>query len=126
MTRAEGADHVLGAERVGPLVRLGRVLGMEHELDDSRAVAQVDEDQPAVVAPAVHPAGHAGIGVGPVGGQLLAPGVAVAVGPRSVPHHSRRHSLRIAGITLASSVSSSSPDSMFLSVAVPFSPMIAT
>ena len=40
-------------------VRVGRGLGVEHELHESRAVAQVDEDQPAVVAAAVHPAGDA-------------------------------------------------------------------
>ena len=40
-------------------VRLRRGLGMEDELHEARAVAQVDEDQAAVVAPAVHPAGDA-------------------------------------------------------------------
>ncbi len=80
------ADHILGPERVGALVRLGRVLGMEDELKDARAVAHVDEDQPAVVAPAVHPAGHARLGVGAVGRQLAAPDVAVFVRPRRVLH----------------------------------------
>ena len=49
---------MLGAQRLGGGVRLGRLLGAEHELEQPGAVAQVDEDQPAVVAPAVHPAGH--------------------------------------------------------------------
>ena len=64
-------------------VRLGRGLRVEHELHDARAVAQVDEDQPAVVAAAVHPAGDARLRAGALGGQLAAPGVAVAVGSRS-------------------------------------------
>ena len=119
------ADHILGPERVGALVRLGRVLGMEDELKDARAVAHVDEDQPAVVAPAVHPAGHPRLGVGAVGGQLAAPDVAVFVRPRRVLHSSRP-SRRISGITSAIGASCSSPDSMFLSRADPFSPTIAT
>ena len=80
------------------LVRLGRVLGVEHELHDPGAVAQVDEDQPAVVAPAVDPAGHARRGVGAVGGQLAAPCVAVVVRPGRVLHVSRP-ARRISGIT---------------------------
>ena len=50
---------VLGAQLVRPRVRLGRGLGVEDELQQAGAVAQVDEDQAAVVAAAVHPAGHA-------------------------------------------------------------------
>ncbi len=37
-------------------VRLGRVLGVHHELHDARAVAQVDEHEPAVIAPPADPA----------------------------------------------------------------------
>ena len=55
---ALGGDHVLGAQRLRGGVRLGRLLRAEHELEQPAAVAQVDEDEPAVVAPAVHPAGH--------------------------------------------------------------------
>ena len=40
-------------------VRLGGGLGVEDELHEPGAVAQVDEDQPAVVAAAVDPAGDA-------------------------------------------------------------------
>ena len=40
-------------------VRLGRRLRVEDELEQPGAVAQVDEDQAAVVAAAVDPAGHA-------------------------------------------------------------------
>ena len=51
--------HVLGPQPLRQRVRLGRRLRMEDELDDAGAVAQVDEDQAAVVAAAVDPAGHA-------------------------------------------------------------------
>ena len=37
-------------------VRLGRALGVHHELHDARAVAQVDEDEAAVIAPPADPA----------------------------------------------------------------------
>jgi hypothetical protein len=33
--------------------------GMEHELDYSAAVPEIDEDQPAMIASTVNPAGHA-------------------------------------------------------------------
>ena len=105
--------------RVGALVRLGCGVRVEDELHDARAVAQIDEDQPAVVAPAMHPAGHPGLGVRPLGGQLAAPGIAVAVGARRMLH-SGRCPRRIVGITFRSSVSRCSPDSMSLSVATPF------
>ena len=52
---------------------------MEDELDDAGAVAQVDEDQAAVVAAAVDPAGDPHLGVDPLRQHLAAPGVAVAV-----------------------------------------------
>ena len=52
---------------------------MEDELDDAGAVAQVDEDQPAVVAAAVDPAGDPHLGIDPVAQHFAAPGVAVAV-----------------------------------------------
>ena len=53
------ADHVLGAQLLRERMRLRRVLGVEDELEDARAVAQVDEHEAAVVAAAVDPAGHA-------------------------------------------------------------------
>jgi hypothetical protein len=31
---------------------------MEHDLHQALAVAQVDKDHPAVIAPPLHPAGH--------------------------------------------------------------------
>jgi hypothetical protein len=49
------ADDPLGAEGVGPgEERL--VLGAQHHLRDAVAVAQVDEQHAAVVAPGLHPA----------------------------------------------------------------------
>ena len=57
-----------------------RVLGVEDELEDARAVAQVDEDQAAVVAAAVDPARHADALAGARGVELARPGVAVRVG----------------------------------------------
>ena len=53
---------------------------MERQLDDPGAVAQVDEDHAAVVAPAVDPAGHAHVLTHARGIQLPGPGVAVQVG----------------------------------------------
>jgi hypothetical protein len=58
---------------------------VEDELDEPRAVAQVDEDQPAVVAAAVDPARDADLLADARGVELAAPGVAVAVGARR-PH----------------------------------------
>ena len=76
-TCAGGGDHVLGPQPLGGGVRLRGGLGMEDELDQPAAVAQVDEDQPAVVAPAVDPAGDAhGLADAPRV-ELAAPRVAV-------------------------------------------------
>ena len=43
-------DHELVAQLVGRGMGLGAVVGIEHQLDDAAAVAQVDEDQAAVIA----------------------------------------------------------------------------
>ena len=64
---------------MGELERLAGLVGVEDELDQPGAVAQVDEDEPAVVAAAVDPAGDPDVGVDPVGEHLPAPGVAVLV-----------------------------------------------
>ena len=48
----------LGAQRVGR--REGRAAGGEHALGQAVMVAQVDEQQPAMVALAVDPAGEPG------------------------------------------------------------------
>ena len=75
-------QHVLGAQLVPELERLARLVGVEDELDEPGAVAQVDEDEPAVVAAAVDPAGDPDLGADAVGQHLAAPGVAVVVGPQ--------------------------------------------
>ena len=55
---ALGAQHELVADLVGDRCRLGRVLRVDDELADPGVVAQVDEDEPAVVAARVRPAGE--------------------------------------------------------------------
>jgi hypothetical protein len=58
-------NDILAAHVVGSLVGVGGYLRVEDHLDDALAVPQVDKDQPAVVAAAVHPPRqrylHAGI-----------------------------------------------------------------
>ncbi len=49
-------DDVFVVQLGGDRVRLGRGRRVDRDLDDAGAVAQVDEDQAAVVAHAVHPA----------------------------------------------------------------------
>ena len=55
--RAAGLDDELVAERVRGLGRGRRVLGVHDDLQDALLVAQVDEDEPAVVAARRDPAG---------------------------------------------------------------------
>jgi hypothetical protein len=81
--RAADRDHVLGPQRLGGGER---VAGMEDQLHEAGAVAQVDEDEPAVVAAAVHPAGEPDVAARVAGAQVAAPGVAVAVGARRLLH----------------------------------------
>ena len=52
---AGNAQNVFVAGGIGSGKRFGRV-GVNHDLDDAFAVAQVDKNHTAVVAPAVHPA----------------------------------------------------------------------
>ena len=115
------ADDVLGAQPLGHGVRLGRALGVEDELHEPGAVAQVDEDQAAVIAPPVHPAGHAHRLAGARRGQLAGPGVAEVVRPR------RPHSPGwvMWWMTVSASTSRCSPVSMSLR-ATPSSPRMAT
>ena len=54
--RPLGAEDELVPDLVRELGRLGRELRIDHELRDPAAVAEVDEDQAAVVAAACHPA----------------------------------------------------------------------
>ena len=65
-------DHVLGAHLVGGGIGLLGLLRVEHHLGDAVAVAQVDEDQRAVVAAAVHPARQAHLLALVLGAQLAA------------------------------------------------------
>ncbi len=51
-------DHELVAQCLGRLRRRGRVLGVDHDLEQALLVAKVDEDEPAVVAAGRHPAGN--------------------------------------------------------------------
>ena len=98
------------------LERLPRLVGVEDELHQPGAVAEVDEDEPAVVAAAVDPAGDPHLGADPVWQHLAAPGVSVGVGPQRrevVAHGDESVSTRVAGST-----SRSSPESMSLSVAL--------
>src|SRR5256886_4470523 len=55
---ALGLEHELVANSVSLLRRLGRAFRVDDELADPGLVAQVDEDQPAVVAAASDPAGE--------------------------------------------------------------------
>src|SRR5206468_1469320 len=49
-------DHVLRAQRPGLLVAGSLRVGLEHDLHESLAVAQIDEDHAAMVAAPLHPA----------------------------------------------------------------------
>ena len=53
---AHGAEHELVANLVRDLRRLRRTFGIDHELREAALVAEVDEDEPAVVAPLRRPA----------------------------------------------------------------------
>ena len=54
---AAGVDDALDTNRLGHLDRLRGVLGVDHELDNAAAIAQIDEDQTAMVAQARGPTG---------------------------------------------------------------------
>ncbi|MNY02752.1 hypothetical protein D3C86_1353370 [compost metagenome] len=66
------ADHVLVAQAVGELVGLGGDLGAEDDLDQTGAIAQVREDDPAVVAAGVDPAVEGHVRADGVGTQVPA------------------------------------------------------
>jgi hypothetical protein len=57
-------DHVLGAQAVRLLCDGGMLLGTENDLRDALAVAKVDKDDAAMVAPRVDPPGQGGFGAG--------------------------------------------------------------
>src|SRR5262249_52766786 len=118
-----GAQDILRAELVAELEGVARLVRVEDELDEPGPVAEVDEDEAAVVAATVDPAGHAQLRVHPVGQHLPAPGVAVAIGPK------RREILAHGGESVSTSVagstSRSSPESMSRMVAFPCSERIS-
>ena len=49
-------DHPFASQPLGNGMGIGGQLGIEDDLDYTLAVAQVDEYETAVIAPAVHPA----------------------------------------------------------------------
>ncbi len=53
---ADGGDDILGADLLALGVALGDELLVEHDLGDAGAVAEVEEDEVAVVAAAIDPA----------------------------------------------------------------------
>ena len=53
---AGNGEHELAPDVVGQRVRVRGRFGIDDHLGDAGAVAEVDEDEPAVVAPGVHPA----------------------------------------------------------------------
>ena len=69
----------LGTDVVRGLRRLGGAFGVHHELHDARVVAEVDEDETAVVSPARDPACHGELLPNVIGtdvaGIQVAPGV---------------------------------------------------
>src|SRR5262249_52816109 len=126
---AGGAEHVLGTQLVGELEGLAGAVGVEDELDDSGAVAKVDEDQAAVVAAAVGPAGDPRLGGDPVRQDLAAPGVAVGVGrQRRRAGHSLAHASPpvISSTRLPVSTARCSPLCMSRSCALPSASRIST
>ena len=66
---ARHADHALQLHGLGGLERVG--VGREHDLRHAVVIAQVDEQQMAVVALAVHPAGDADVLPHVLGPQLV-------------------------------------------------------
>ena len=69
---ADDRDHKLGAHRGRPVVDLGAGIGSDHNLRDPAAVAQVEEDEIAEIAPLVHPSHEHNFGAGVGGAQLAA------------------------------------------------------
>ena len=60
-------DHVLRAHLLGAAVHSGSDVLMKYDLGDAIAVAQIDEDDASMIAPAVHPA-HQDHGLAFIGG----------------------------------------------------------
>src|SRR5262249_36573377 len=70
--RAAHGDHVLRPDVLGLLVRGGVDFGIKDDLHDSAAIPQVDEDEAAVIAPALHPADKDQLAADGVGARLSA------------------------------------------------------
>jgi hypothetical protein len=70
---------VLWSQLLGKREELGAALGMEDNLEDSRAIAQVYEDQSTVIATPMDPASDARLAADLIGSQITAPTVAVLV-----------------------------------------------
>ncbi len=64
-------DHVFAAQALGRGKGFGLV-GIEHDLDQPAAIAQIHEDHPAVVAAPVHPAADGDFAVDCSGGDFAA------------------------------------------------------
>ena len=84
---AVDAHHPLGAQGLGDLER--GAVGIGHDLGDPVVVAQVDEQEPAVVAHAVHPAREAR-GLADVGSAQRAAGVRAVTVERRIRARRRR------------------------------------
>ena len=70
---AGDADHVFAAQSAGRGVHLGPLVGIEHDLRLAVPVAEVDKDEPAVVAVTFDPTAERGR-LAHVGGTQLAAG----------------------------------------------------
>ena len=66
------AHDAFQPQRLRRGVRLGRALGIHHELHDAGAVAQVDEDEAAVIAPPADPARERQLAAGVLRARLAA------------------------------------------------------
>ena len=84
--RAAGPDNVFRAQPLGQMVRRGRGPGVEDELHEAGAVAQVDEDEAAVIAAAGHPAGEPHLAPHIADPQLTGQRTAQLTGQRGVAH----------------------------------------
>ena len=56
--RADHLDHIFAAHLGGDVVGGGGGVGINRHLGDAEAIAQIDKDQAAVIAAAVHPTGQ--------------------------------------------------------------------
>ena len=72
MTRAGDADAELRAQLAGERVRLRVDVGLEDDLGDAAAIAQIDEDAAAVIAARGHPAEEDDVALADVGGAQRA------------------------------------------------------